>query len=102
MNYHEMPPVLYESACHAVSAAHIIDLTPQSGRLACWAVRNRVGYVGIAGTVTQKDHIERVVLEDILASISDPGTKLYAPTLAEATAKPKGQKREDDDDDEET
>eukprot|EP00439_Symbiodinium_sp_Y106_P077688 s2304_g16.t1 len=81
--YHEMPVTLWESAMHATSAAHIIDVTPQSGRLAAWAVCNRLGYVGIACTQHHMEYIEKTVMKEVLAALSNPGSGLYAPTLAD-------------------
>ncbi|CAE7252588.1 Pdrg1 [Symbiodinium sp. CCMP2592] len=81
--YHEMPVTLWESALQATSAAHIIDVTPQSGRLAAWAVCNRLGYVGIACTQHHMEYIEKTVMKEVLAALSNPGSGLYAPALAD-------------------
>ena len=89
VNYHEVPCLLWECLMHATSGSQIIDLTPGTGRLACWAVANRVGYIGVTGTPTQKEYIEKQVFESVIDAMSDPGSKLYAPSLADPSKKRK-------------
>ncbi|CAE7246689.1 unnamed protein product [Symbiodinium sp. CCMP2456] len=89
VNYHEVPCLLWESVMHATSGSQIIDLTPQTGRLACWAVTNRLGYIGVTGTPAQKEYIEKEVFQAVIDAMSDPSSKLYAPSLADPGKKRK-------------
>jgi len=79
--WHAIPTSFWEGMCHAFSAASIIDLTPGCGRLAAWAVTNKIPYVGMCATEAQKAHIAEFVLAGVKTGLLDPASKIYSPAL---------------------
>ena len=77
--YHEFPVTFWQGIMHAVSASTIIDLTPQSGRLAKMCVTSRIGYVGVCQTDYQKQYIMGVLQDAVMESLADPGSVLSVP-----------------------
>ena len=79
--WHAIPTSFWEGMCHAFSGASIIDLTPGCGRLAAWAVTNKIPYVGLCATEAQKAHIHEFVSTSVKVALLDPTSKIYSPTL---------------------
>ena len=82
---------------HAFSAAMLVDLTPQAGRLATWCAANRIGYVGVCQTEYQKDYILKQAEADVMRKLADPASGISIPKFVNAEAKEKeGSKRPDE------
>ena len=86
--YHEFPVTFWQGIMHAVSASTIIDLAPQSGRLAKWCVMNRIGYVGICQTDVQKQHIAKIAQDAVMVALADPASMI---SVAKFTGKRAGE-----------
>ncbi len=70
--YQELPVAFWEGMVRAYSGAAIVDLTPGSGRFAQHCVRNRLPYVGVTGSLRQKEYIMDNILNTVMQELDDP------------------------------
>ena len=86
--YHELPLQLWQGQLHAQSASMIIDLTPQTGRLASWCATKRIGYVGVCHTEWQRNYIFENAVKEIMDKLADPSSEISVPKFINAVKTP--------------
>ncbi|CAK9001222.1 Uncharacterized protein SCF082_LOCUS6841 [Durusdinium trenchii] len=82
--YHSPPYELCEELIHDFFVKMIIDLTPLDARMAWAALRNRVGYVGIAFNPEHQRLLEERLLTLLEKDMKDPESPLFSAAYAEA------------------
>ena len=85
--YHELPLQLWQGQLHAQSGSMIIDLTPQTGRLAKWCAVKRIGYVAVCHTDFQRDYIYEGALKEVMDKLADPASEIGVPKFINAEKK---------------
>ena len=85
--YHELPLQLWQGQMHAQSGSMIIDLTPQTGRLAKWCAVKRIGYVAVCHTDFQRDYIYEGALKEVMDKLADPASEIGVPKFINAEKK---------------
>ena len=86
--YHELPLQLWQGQMHAQSASMIIDLTPQTGRLASWCATHRIGYVGVCHTEWQRNYIYENAVKAVIDKVADPSSEISVPKFINAVKTP--------------
>ena len=85
--YHELPLQLWQGQLHAQSGSMIIDLTPQTGRLATWCALKRIGYVAVCHTEFQRNYIYENALKEVMDKLADPASEIGVPKFINAEKK---------------
>ena len=82
--YHSAPLELYEELLHDFYAKFVVDLTPLDGRFAYAALRNRIGYIGIAYNPEHQRLLEERLLSLLEADMRNSESPLFSASYCEA------------------
>ena len=82
--FHSPPYELCDELIHDFFAKIIIDLTPLDGRMAWAALRNRVGYVGVAFNPEHQRLLEDRLLALLEKEMTNPESSLFSSAYSEA------------------
>ncbi|CAJ1407144.1 unnamed protein product [Effrenium voratum] len=94
VNFQQLPSAVGESFLHSLSAISCCDLAPGTGELACSAVLEQVGYLGICQTEYQREFILTRLKKEVLRSMEEPSSKVYCAAYAKEVQEERGEKRE--------
>ncbi|CAK0830711.1 unnamed protein product [Prorocentrum cordatum] len=84
MCYHPMPEKFYDELIYTFYAKSIVDLTPTDGKFAFTALKQRVGYVGIAYTDAHAEKLYDRLGELMKKEMLNPASKLWNSSYAKA------------------
>ena len=80
--WHQAPPLVADSLCHAFWAKSVIDMTPGAGDLAVDSILQERGYVGICQSEFQKTVITDRVKKAYMKAMGTVGQKAYSAAYA--------------------
>ncbi|CAL1174054.1 unnamed protein product [Cladocopium goreaui] len=105
--FHSPPYEHCDELIHDFFAKIIIDLTPLDGRMAWAALRNRVGYVGVAFNPEHQRLLEDRLLALLEKEMTNPESSLFSSAYSEAVGggsgkdeQEEGEEEKDDNDEE--
>ena len=84
VSFHSPPLELYEELLHCFYAKMVFDLTPLDARFAYAALRNRVGYVGVAYNPEHERLMEERLMFLLEKDMRDSTSPLFSAAYSEA------------------
>ena len=79
-----LPPEWYDEVIHSFFAKLVLDLTPLDAKFALCALRNRVGYVGVAFNADHVKLMEDRLMSHLKKEMKDSASPLFNAAYAEA------------------